>query len=61
MYAGASYNPNIGDIDSICPITKEEFQTWKIEYTDFHCETVSQKGYDSCEEDITMLKPYYGK
>ena len=61
MYAGASYNPNIGDIIGISPITMEEFQTWKREYADFHCETISQKGYDSCEEDIGMLKPYYEK
>lgn len=59
MYCGKSFNPFVGEIVSISPITKEEFCLWKKEYNDFHLDTVSYKGYDSCEERIELLTPYY--
>lgn len=59
MYCGRSFSPFVEEIVSISPITKEEFRLWKKEYTDFHLDTISYKGYDSCEEKLDLLTPYY--
>ena len=57
MYCGSSYCANTDCIVSIEPVTIEEYEFWKKEYIQFHKETVEDKGYDSCEENLDIISP----
>lgn len=50
---GLDYNEDTIDITFI---TQEEFQTWLYSYIDFHNKVMNEKGYDSCIEDLTILR-----
>lgn len=61
IYCGRSFSPFIEEIIDISPISKDEYEFWKKKYDEYHSDIVSRGGYDSCEENIKSLVPYYSE